>query len=231
MSLRPGLIRATDHGQLNGRDSCMRRSLRLGLAVAWTLTWGCATTASTRFEGISGGVAWEVVDIVQSVASDYRAIRWDYTVVLRETSGTPVNFSRLETQTQADARSRLMAGTEGSDFRRRLEAHSELRLNGSYTVSFTENSRTRAFESPGSRENYLLYHRFVGKTEAGVDVSVLVSFPLSAGIGRRVAAPEMTGALPPRRIVRPPELKLLAGTWVGGYRNGVGIDVPIRVVL
>jgi len=60
---------------------------------------------------------------------------------------------------------------------------------------------------------------------------VLVSFPLSAGIGRRLDAPKMTGALPPRRIVRAPELKLLAETWVGGYRNGVDIDVPIRAAV
>jgi len=92
-------------------------------------------------------------------------------------------------------------------------------------------TRTRAFESPASPENYILCHRFVGKAEAGVDVSVLVSFPLSAAIGRRVDAPKMTGALPPRRIVRAPELKLLAETWVGGYRNGVDIDVPIRAAV
>src|SRR5262245_28601479 len=59
---------------------------------------GCAsggTSNPERFEGSAGQVTWEVVDIVQSVSADSRSIRWDYTIVLRETSGTSIEFEKI----------------------------------------------------------------------------------------------------------------------------------------
>src|SRR5947199_3450977 len=141
----------------------MQRLARLGMAVAWVLTWACAATSPTRFEGVSGRIVWEVVDIVQTVASDSRAIRWDYTIVLKGASGVPVTFYRIETQTQGGARSALMAGPKVSDFRRRLEPNSELRLSSSYTVQFTSAAVSQGLENPASRENYTRYLRYLGK--------------------------------------------------------------------
>jgi hypothetical protein len=218
-------------GVWSGRVVSMKHLTRLGFAMAWVITWGCAGTAPTRFEGVSGSVTWEVVDIAQYVAADGRAIRWDYTVVLKEMSGTTVTFDRVEAQTKGDARSGLMAGAEVRDFRRRLEANSELRLNESYTVYFTDAAVSRPLENPASRENYTRYLRYSGKSGTGAEVPVLVSFPLNAGIGRKVEPPKMTASLPPPRSLRPDELTTLMGTWIGSYRTEFGIDIPIRVTV
>ena len=125
--------------------------------------------------GTAGAIAWEVRDIVQSVAVDGRAIRWDYRIIPRETSGTPVVFTTIEYRAQGSARSGLMATTTTTEFRRRLEANGQLERADNFTVIFTPNAVWSGFQNPATRELYTRYIRFIGQTEAGTPVSVMVA--------------------------------------------------------
>lgn len=47
----------------------------------WTAVSACASLdsrAPDQIRGTSGPIAWEVVDVRQTVAHDQREIRWDY---------------------------------------------------------------------------------------------------------------------------------------------------------
>src|SRR5262245_21195540 len=64
------------------------------LAAAMTL-WACAATAADN-AGQSGGVAWEVVDAIQSRLADEQATRWDFVVALKLTTPGVIAFEHGE---------------------------------------------------------------------------------------------------------------------------------------
>jgi serine/threonine-protein kinase len=122
-----------------------------------------------ELKGASGSVAWEVVGVrTDTLAAE---VRWSYTLVLRETTGTAIQFERV-------VRS-VARGDDGGArvteerFQRRLEARAELRLPASDAVAYT------AGTAPDSlREGVTVFRRFYGKDDKGREIVVDVQFRL-----------------------------------------------------
>jgi hypothetical protein len=115
------------------------------------LSPGCATTEVR--EGQTGAVAWEVVDKA-GTESD-----WEFTVVLRETAGTWIQFTKLNTAVPLPPVGwgrEYYGGLRERFFVRRLERNSELRAR------FNRLSRHTSY----------LDLEFVGVDEAGKPIHV-----------------------------------------------------------
>lgn len=132
-----------------------------------------------ELRGTSGPVAWEVVEVRQKVTPDQRDIEWNYTLVLRETTGVAIQFEKLEV-----GAGRLV---REETFGWRLESRSELRVPRYYGVSFTP-AGVPSFGHPlpvGS-QGVTLFYRFRGKDDRGRSVTVDVRFRLDPSVGKRV---------------------------------------------
>jgi hypothetical protein len=117
-------------------------------------------------------VAWEVVGVRTEAVPDRQEIRWHYTLVLRETRGTAIQFDRLvHTTSRGEGRSTVAE----ERFQRRLEPKSELRLSGSDAVTYG-----LAPDAPSTslREGITVWRRFYGKDDKGRNVIVDVQFRL-----------------------------------------------------
>ena len=157
------------------------------LALSWTggmLLAACATLEGPVAgppRGTSGPVAWEVVDIRQTRAPDGREIKWDYTVVLRETTGTGIQLEKVEVTGQGP---RVIGGPREASFRRRLDAHGELRQTSWYLIYFTPNVAGVFGGTPGGAEGVTLYLRYYGRDDRGMPVTVTLEFRLDPSVGR-----------------------------------------------
>ncbi|MBI3455468.1 MAG: hypothetical protein HY002_06745 [Candidatus Rokubacteria bacterium] len=173
-------------------------------------------------------MTWEVTDVTQLVAGDQRGIRWDYTVVLRETAGVGVQFQAIELTASGG---QLMASTARRDFKRRLAPRSELRFNDSYSVVWTANVSSAFGNIPGVRESYTRHLTLSGVSDAGFPITVRIRVPLDARTGHRLEPPNAPGRLPPARDLQPGDLTMLAGTWRGFYRNPDNIEIPAQLLV
>jgi hypothetical protein len=194
-----------------------RRGLRLAaiaLLVLGVVT-ACATTPDGgRLAGSSGPVSWEVVDLRQRLSPDGRKIRWYFTVVLRETEGKTIQFERW----QANVYGLRDTTPAESRFDRQLAPRSEVRLNYSpYLYS-------------GTGGAMIVFYRYLGKDDGGRSVTVDVRIPLSGIVSRTMPSSAPPGPLPPVRSLQSSDLRDLAGTWRGYYRDGDGFEVPVEVI-
>jgi hypothetical protein len=120
-----------------------------------------------KLQGVSGPVAWEVVGVKTDTLP--AEVRWSYTLVLRETTGTAIQFERVVHSVARGADLRAQVTEER--FRRRLEANAELRL--ARPDGLTHSS------APGEdavREGVTVWRRFYGKDEKGKDVVIDIQF-------------------------------------------------------
>ena len=177
-----------------------------------------------------GSVTSEVTDITQLIATDQRAIRWDYTVVLRETAGVGVQLQTIERGASGD-RGELMTSTTKNDFQRRMEPNSELRFNENYLVRWTASGSSAFGNVPGQRGGYRRYLILRGVADDKTPVTVRIDVPLDARTGRRLEPPRVPATLPPVRELAPGEVKVLAGAWRGFYRNPDSIEIPAQLVV
>jgi hypothetical protein len=122
-----------------------------------------------KLQGVSGPVAWEVVGVKTDTLP--AEVRWSYTLVLRETTGTAIQFERVVHPVARGADLRAQVTEER--FRRRLEANAELRL--ARTEGLTHSS---APEVDAVREGVTVWRRLYGKDEKAKDVVIDIQFRL-----------------------------------------------------
>lgn len=136
------------------------RARRVGAVVGLLVLAGCSTTA-----GVSGAVAWQAVD--STVRGDSFSARYEFTLVLRETTGQALTFTKLG-MTPAFGRYDEQGG------RWELPAHGELRLQ--IAARFTCLGHASACRASGQS---LWYHiTLTGRDEQDRPVRIPVSVTL-----------------------------------------------------
>ena len=185
------------------------------LAAAVTL-WACAAAAADN-AGQSGGVAWEVVDVIQSRLADEQATRWDFVVALKLTVPGAIAFDQSQ------------SGTVGQP-PRQWPLKAQLRAG--------ETLRMFHWERVAGGDRRDVYRRYLGRDDKGNAVTVEVRVRLNAALGARtsapasshVTAPGVDAPLPSDLRVIPPAAKAPArwagfsgvwtGAWTGSGRPG-----------
>ena len=107
---------------------------------------------ASTYHGDSGPVNWEIVGIRTTVSDDDQQIRWNFTIILRETAGRGIQFESIETsvQTRGHPDSFLSRESTRIRFRARLASRGEYRFNTNYGLSFTPADRAAgSASSPG----------------------------------------------------------------------------------
>ncbi len=182
---------------------------------------GCASAGSPgHVTGTSGAVAWKVVDAHQRIAANRQAVRWYYTLVLKETAGRAIQFEREQVGAYGG---RVESIPREYKFEQRLNANSELRVN-----RIDELYDIRRWPPEG----YIKFRRFVGRDDAGNRVVVDVRISLESSFGAVAEAPATPVPLPAdAKAVRPHDAASLMGTWQGYYRDGSGFEIPLRLTV
>jgi hypothetical protein len=192
----------------------------------------CATSpdgTGSRFTGSSGPVEWEVVDMGRITRSDGMRLRWSYTTVLREKAGSAVQFETLEYGILTHN-----VGTGGfrrSEFSRRLEARSEIRLNTVDSWGWTASGASRQFGATAELGTMIVERRYIGKNAQGQAIVVPIRLELHRGSGRPSRQPASSDPpLPPTRLLQTADLGSLAGQWEGYYQRD-GFHVPMAATV
>lgn len=119
----------------------------------------------------------------QTVASDGREIRWNHTIILKETAGVGIQFERFESGSEGLL---VRGGPREETFQRRLAPHSELRLSRYYRIYFEAGVQPSFGRPvPGGQQGATVFYRFQGKDDTGKTVRVDVRFHLDPSVGRR----------------------------------------------
>jgi hypothetical protein len=216
-----------------GSKGIARSLLALGTVGLATMT-GCATTPGTpAFRGTSGPVAWEVADIGQVVSPDKQRMRWSYTVVLRETVGSPIQFEHIERSSYSSGTEMIGSGVRLRPFRRRLEANSEIRLPFTESWGWARSSAaSTAFGGAATISPLTVEYRFTGADGQARPITVVVRVRLDRSVGKVVKPLETTGLLPPAQTLRNDDLATVVGTWRGSYRaTGSEFDIPVEFAI
>jgi hypothetical protein len=204
-----------------------RRIHTLATVSAIALLTGCAGghTSSQPLQGVSAGVAWEIIDLRQRASTDGRAIRWYYTIVLKEVAGRAVDFKTIERSMHGQL---SVETAETFPFTRHLAPKSDQRL------SVWDGVRRNAF-APGTfggvgQEPVRVLRRFRGRDESGTPVTVDVQVQLHAGVGSKAPVPAAI-ELPPATTLDPGDVRSLAGIWRGYYRDDSPFAVPLQLTV
>jgi hypothetical protein len=159
--------------------------LLLALLAAATQLPACATTGSPDArKGQSGSVNWEIVDIKQTLTENGYRMRWDFTVVLRNTGDIAVNFERVEKATRAGGSvDSISGGMSTVPYKHRLEPAGELRVRQgeSWGCSPCAPGHLPRFFSDG----IIVYYTLFGRDAAGSDVRVPIALRLNSSVGER----------------------------------------------
>ena len=86
---------------------------------------GCAANRATTQKGDSGPIAWEVTDIRQSLEEQGNRMRWDYTLVLRNTGSIPITFDQMTLVTMTPG-GNVTGGHTTRPYARQLEPGAEM---------------------------------------------------------------------------------------------------------
>ena len=177
-----------------------------GLVTITVVTAGCAASnldQASPYRGDSGPVNWEIVGIRTTVSDDDQQVRWNFTIILRETAGRGIQFESIETSVQTRGHpDSLLAGVDKHPFRARLASRGEYRFNTNYGLSFTSGSGGRFGELPGGRQGLTVRYRLTGQDESGQNITVSIPVPLHPGVGAQVRTPVTPPPLSP--TVSPP---------------------------
>jgi len=164
-----------------------------GLVSIAVAAAGCAAgnlDQASPYRGDSGPVNWEIVGIRTTISDDDQQIRWNFTVILRETAGRAIQFERIETSIQTRGHpDALLAGIDKIPFRARLASRGEYRFNTNYGLSFTRGSGSRFGELPGGRQGVTVSYRLMGQDESGQKITVSIPVSLYPGAGAQVRTP------------------------------------------
>jgi hypothetical protein len=230
-------LRSAARGRLQlGRGARLACHRLLGLVGAALLVPACAASPAPEtkiLHGGSGPVTWEVTDIGQLLSDSGQHMRWSYTIVLKETTGSTVEFERLERGSYTKGIEQIGGTPVSRPFRRTLPSNGELRYSTWETWGWdTRGGSSRAFGGAATIHPLTIEYRFIGK--AGVDrsVGVLVRLQLDRSFGKVVTPLPTKGPLPPASVVAAGDLTPFAGSWRGSYRADQGeFDIPLQVVI
>ena len=206
----------------------------VGIAL---LATGCATegtsSAPRALRGVSGPVEWEIRDIGRLVSLDGQRMRWSFAILLREATGSTIQFERVERGSYAPGMEIIGGTAESRPFVRTLTPNSEMSYPVPESWGWDRSHATRhAFGGAGTISPLTVEYRFAGKDSAGGAVTVLARIRLDRSVGRAVTPRPTTGPLPPMKNLDAADLPSLAGAWAGSYRADRGdFDVPIEVVI
>jgi hypothetical protein len=153
------------------------------LAVSGLLAGCAAVTAGREPRGESGSIAWEIVDVRQSLEENGARMRWDYTVVLRNRGSTFVAFEWMALASRARGNADTWGGMGGQAFYRKLEPEQEIRVSRTDTWGCPRcgpNELGNFFASGIIRDI-----TFTGRDAQGDAVKVLVRIPLNSSVGKR----------------------------------------------
>jgi hypothetical protein len=169
------------------------------------------------------------VDIGRITRSDGMRMRWSYTIVLREKAGSAIQFETLEygilTHTVATG------GFRRSEFSRRIEAGSELRLNTVDSWGMGSMGASRQFGTTAELGTMIVERRYIGKNAQGQAVVVPVRLELDRGSGRQSRQPASSDPpLPPTRTLQAGDLASLAGQWEGFCQRD-GFHIPMAATV
>jgi hypothetical protein len=201
--------------------------LLASLLVLGLLGSGCATTGKAA--GSAGPVAWEVVDVgrINSVDGSTRT-RWSYTMVLKNTGATPIQFEQIDRSSRAPTLE--VGGLNRVDFQYRLEPNGELRYHTTHSWGWPSMAGTR-FGGVEQLGALTIEDRFVGKDSQGQAVAVPVRAILDRTFGRASRQPPRPEPPPlPAKALQAQDLGGLAGRWEGYARLGAFM-VPIETVV
>jgi predicted aspartyl protease len=164
-----------------------------GLVTIAMVAAGCAAgnlDQASPYRGDSGPVNWEIVGIRTTVSDDDQQIRWNFTIILRETAGRGIQFESIETSAQTRGHpDSLLAKIDKVPFRARLASRGEYRFNTNYGLSFTAGSGGRFGEIPGGRQGVTVRYRLTGQDESGQSITVSIPVSLYPGAGTQVRTP------------------------------------------
>jgi hypothetical protein len=178
-----------------------------GLVTIAVMAAGCAAgnlDQASPYHGDSGPVNWEIVGIRTTVSDDDQQIRWNFTIILRETAGRGIQFETIETSIQTRGHpDSVLAGIHKNPFRARLASRGEYRFNTNYGLSFTRGSGGRFGELPGGRQGLTVRYQLTGQDENGQSITVSIPVFLHPGAGAQVRTP-VTPPPPVSSTVSPP---------------------------
>jgi hypothetical protein len=210
------------------REARMIRWVAVTSLLGGALLGACATsgTAPRTFGGDAGPIRWEVVDIGQVVATDGSGFRWSYTLLLKNTGTSSIQFEQVERGSRARD---VVGGSLGrTPFERNLGPGGETRASFVDTWGYKRDNAL-PFGGAAALETLTVERRFLGKDERGASVVVPVIMHFDRSVGKvSTARPRATP--PPSEELRASDGARLAGTWQGYYRDRDGVfKVPVRI--
>src|SRR5215470_59899 len=156
-----------------------RRPFPLVYALVIALL-GCATTTPQSFEGTAGNIAWRVTDLrieerdAGPPGRGGRTVTWRYVIVLKETQGTGVTFSQIESTYARPANLNVWRKTEAINLT--LPPRGELRVSSSdsdWLVVPQGMSGTATSQNPVGTATRVL----TGTSEKGQAVKLTLQYP------------------------------------------------------
>ena len=159
--------------------------LVLALLTAATHLPACTVGESTRaLRGQSGPVTWEIVDIQQELEEHGSQMRWNFSIVLKNTGDTGIAFEQVEIGSRAGGSVDSISGGMGTaPFAQRLEPGGELRIAQSQAWGCSQCAQAhldRVFA-----DGIIVYYTLFGRNEAGSGVRVPIALRLDRSVGKR----------------------------------------------
>lgn len=184
------------------------RSWTLFVVVLGAMLEGCASGRADLSRGEAGPIAWEVADVRQTVEERGNRMRWNYTLVLKNTGSTAVTFDQM-TLIATIPGGNMSGGHTIRSYNRRLEPGSELREIGNGYSHGCVQSCDPQYVQQMLRSGVTRVIELRGKVDGGQAVTPIIRLRLDSSVGMRVT--------PVRDLAR------LAGTWRGSiYGPGSG---------
>ncbi len=190
------------------------RSWILFVVALGALLQSCASGRADLSRGEAGPIVWEIADVRQTVEERGNRMRWNYTLVLKNTGSTAVTFDQMTLITMTPG-GNMSGGHTIRSYNRRVEPGSEMRdIGNSYSHGCVQSCDPQ-YVHQMLRNGVTRVIELRGKADGGPVVTPIIRLRLDSSVGMRVAS------------VR--ELGRIAGTWRGSiYGPGSG---PARVTI
>jgi hypothetical protein len=134
--------------------------------------------------GQSGPVAWEIIDMKQTLEDNGFRMRWNFTIVFKNTASVPFDFERVETGSRAGGPADdIIGGIATVPFAQHLEPDGEMRLTQSESWGCPQcppGHLSRVFS-----DGVIVYYAFLGHDGAGGSVRVPIAIRFDSSVGER----------------------------------------------
>jgi hypothetical protein len=175
---------------------------------------GCAAERASTQRGESGPIAWEVVDVRQSLEEQGNQMRWDYTLVLRNTGPTTITLDQTTVITMIPG-GNMFGGHTSRPYSRILRPGGEVcEPNNSYSHRCTQYCDPQKVRQM-FRNGVTRVIELRGRDDAGDAVTAILRVRLDSTVGLSSGSSVGTKAIPVR------EFEQIAGKWQG-WMYGAG---------